>query len=458
MKLYDTARKLKRIYKRHVKAQAGKFLSPVRRLERVAPPSDGRYAAMTFDDGPDAAPTNPKRSGLGLTEDLLQTLGEFGAKGTFDVIGSTAENYPDEAGPIGTFNWGGITYDHYPDFGSDKLGGAVNQPDLIEKMLREGHEITSHTFRHILFGPNRLIYGKRQSYPGLPAVIDDLKLLHQLLEETYDYTMRMSRPPHYIDKTRDGRSAYDAYRYMNYQYMAASFDGGGWQISGDYQKDVDSMVAPMKALLEQNPDSLNGQIIFQKDGCNMSRQTPIADALKPQLELLTQHGYKVITVSDLIARSPFEDTPDTDPVHPHAAALLRAGHCVAHKNNTLQPDKPMNLGELLMMLADPQELLFHYREWVDGGFVLPDDHKIISGSWMLKPEHPYFHAFVMACNKGLLLSGNPKNQSWSTALTHEMFGSIMREYSGNRSIRAKGVGTVLTKRDVLEPLAATLLS
>lgn len=458
MKLYDAARKLKGSYKQQLKKQAGKYLSPVRRLERVAPPSGGRYTAMTFDDGPDAAPTNPTRSDLGLTEDLLQTLSEFGAKGTFDVIGTTEENYPDEAGPTGTFSWGGIAYDHYPDFGLDKLGGAVGQPDLIEKILREGHEISSHTYRHILFGPNRLIYGKRQSYPGLSAVIDDLKLLHQLLEETYGYTIRMSRPPHYIDKTKDGKSAYDAYRYMNYQYMAASFDGGGWQVSGDYKKDVDSMITPMKAALETDPGCLNGQIIFQKDGCNMSKQTPIADALKPQLQLLTQLGYKVITVSDLIALSPFEDTPDTDPVHAHAAALLRTGYCVAHKNNTLQPDKPMNLGELLMMLADPQELLYHYREWVDGGFALPEDHKIISGSWMLKPAHPYFHAFVMACNKGLILSGNPQNQSWGTPLSHEMFTDIMREYTGSRSIRAKGANPVLTKRDVLEPLADVLLS
>jgi len=458
MKLYDAARKLKRIYKRQVKKQAGKYLSPVRRLERVAPPSGGRYAAMTFDDGPDAAPTNPKRSELGLTEDLLQTLAEFDAKGTFDVIGTTEENYPDEAGPIGTFNWGGITYDHYPDFGQDKLGGAVNQPDLITRMLQEGHEISSHTYRHILFGPNRLIYGKRQSSPGLPAVIDDLKQLHRLMEETYGYTIRMSRPPHYIDKTRDGRSAYDAYRYMNYQYMAASFDGGGWQISGNYQKDVDSMVTPMKAALENDPDCLNGQIIFQKDGCNMSKQTPIADALKPQLELLTQHGYKIITVSDLIALSPFEDTPDTDPVHSYAIALLRAGHCIAHKNNMLQPDKPMNLGELMMMLANPRELLSHYRAWVDSGFVLPEDHKIISGSWRLLPAHPYFHAFVMAAGKGLILSGNPLNQSWSTPLSHEMFAGIMREYTGSKSVRAKGANTVLTKRDILEPLAGALLS
>ena len=44
------------------------------------------------------------------------------------------------------------------------------------------------------------------------------------------------------------------------------------------------MVEPMKRALEADPDALVGQIIFQKDGYNMSRRTPVAFGLKQQLE------------------------------------------------------------------------------------------------------------------------------------------------------------------------------
>ena len=58
--------------------------SRVRRVERVCLPGQ-RVVAITFDDGPTA----------GITESLLESLDRHEARGTFDVIGSTAGNYPD---------------------------------------------------------------------------------------------------------------------------------------------------------------------------------------------------------------------------------------------------------------------------------------------------------------------------------------------------------------------------
>ena len=128
-----------------------------------------------------------------------------------------------------------------------------------------------------------------------------MKSLHALVNDDFGATLKMSRPPHYIDATRDGHNAYDAYRYMNYQYMAASFDGGGWLPScGDSERDVEAMVEPIRRALEENPDSLNGQIIFQKDGYNMARRSPVANGLDEQLKLLTQYGYRIVTVSELM--------------------------------------------------------------------------------------------------------------------------------------------------------------
>lgn len=459
MVLYDLARKAKHKYKAYVKQQAGKYLSPVRRLERVAAPSGGRFVAMTFDDGPTVMPTNPKRSELGLTDDILTTLNKYGAKGTFDIIGTTAHNYPDKAGPVGTFTWGGEAYDHYPDFQMDSMAGAVNQPELVKRILQDGHELTSHGYKHILFGPNRIIYGKRISFNGIAEVIDDLKSLHALVNDDFGATLKMSRPPHYIDATRDGHNAYDAYRYMNYQYMAASFDGGGWQVSGDYSKDVQAMITPLEKALSQDAASLNGQIIFQKDGCNMNKQTPVADALDKQLELLTNAGYKVITVSQLIEMSPFEDTADTDPVHEYAKALINAGYCVARKNNTLQPDRELTLGELIMLTANPQKHLELYREYVDADFRPSDDMLSISKAWKIPASHPYFHAVAASVAAGVLPRDADKYPSINAALTPELFKKFTTALNGGetRECTIMNTSNHLKMRDILPCIADILL-
>ena len=224
-KAIGLAKKLKHRFQDELRARTPVYLSPVRRIERVA--LTERVCAMTFDDGPCRLPANPTKDGKPLTLHLAETLERYGAKGTFDVVGDTSENYPDSAGKEGSAEWGGVRYDHYPDFEKDADGGVKHCPELVQRLLDGGHEITSHTYRHVLFGPKPLVYGKRDPLPGLDAVVHDLKRLDSLMLDQYGYKIRLSRPPHYVDKTKDGFSSYDAYGLMGYQYMAASFDGAG---------------------------------------------------------------------------------------------------------------------------------------------------------------------------------------------------------------------------------------
>jgi hypothetical protein len=130
------------------KARMGRMLSAVRRVERVFPPPGRLVVAMTFDDGPTASPARPG-NGKRLTESLLDTMKTYGARGTFDVIGSTAPNYPDREGRPGTALWSGVIYDHYPLFGQDSLAGVANQRDLARRILDEGHELTNHGNTHV---------------------------------------------------------------------------------------------------------------------------------------------------------------------------------------------------------------------------------------------------------------------------------------------------------------------
>ena len=342
------AKRAKHRFQDQIRERTPVYLSPVRRIEQVA--ARERICAMTFDDGPCRLPASPDRfRGKALTLVLAETLERYGARGTFDVVGDTSANYPDRAGKHGSASWGGVAYDHYPDFQKDDQGGVTHCPELVSRLLAGGHEITSHTYAHVLFGWKPLVYGRRKYLQGLDPVVADLKKLHHALEKGWGYSMRLGRPPHYVDGIKGGFTSYDAYALMGYQYMAASFDGAGWLPLESYEAEVEATWKPMERLLLEDPDAFRGQIIFQKDGFNMARRTPVADGLDKQLQLLTDHGYQVVTVSELLERSPFRDAAPDTPEGRAARRLLDQGWCVAFQDNTLRPGETLTRGELAMM-------------------------------------------------------------------------------------------------------------
>ena len=354
-------KKLKRLAKNTLFPTPKPLISYVRRIERVK--TSEKVCAMTFDDGPMDLPCAPDQfGGEALTDVLLDTLQEFGAKGVFDVVGDTSENYPDVCGGPGTPTWGGTAFDHYPEFGQDKKGGAANCPRLIGRILNEGHQITNHGYRHIIFGKKPYVYGKRQFQGDLDAVVADMDRLHSLLRDQHGYTMTMTRPPHYVDNIDGTFTAYDACAMMDYQYLAASFDGQGWlpAKTGDVQQaEVREMVDPLRKALEQDEGFFCGQIIFQKDGYNMALRTPVAFGLRQHLELLEKAGYRVITVAELLERSPFADVGAEDKDFEHLRELQK-NRAIAYSDNTLRLDAPMTRGELAMLLA-PREAAVDLR-------------------------------------------------------------------------------------------------
>ena len=353
-KAIGLAKKLKHRYQDEIRARTPVYLSPVRRIERVSLPQ--RVCAMTFDDGPCRLPANPSSDGTPLTLSLLESLEAFGAHGTFDIVGDTSENYPDKPGKAGSASWGGIRYDHYPDIHKDADGGAVHCPELVQRILDGGHEITSHTYRHVLYGPKPLVYGGRQPFKNLAEVTQDLRRLDELMRRDYGYAIRLSRPPHYVDKMTGGFTSYDVYDRMGYQYMAASFDGAGWLPSTDpdpeaaLQAEIRAMVEPMRKALEKDPDFFCGQIIFQKDGYNMAKRTPVAFALGQQLALLQEYGYQVVPVGELLAESPFADVGREEPLFDRLTALAEQ-RAIVFSDNRLRLDDPMTVGELAMLLT-----------------------------------------------------------------------------------------------------------
>ena len=97
MKIYALARKINKKIKQRRREYAGRYLSPVRRFERFSVPEGEKLVSMTFDDGPMQMPINPvtkaKYQDWGLTKVLIDIMGEYGARGSFNVIGTTEHNY-----------------------------------------------------------------------------------------------------------------------------------------------------------------------------------------------------------------------------------------------------------------------------------------------------------------------------------------------------------------------------
>ncbi len=368
-------------------------LSYTRRIQRVC--TRQRLAAMTFDDGPMDLPAAPDRfGGKSLTDLLLDTLAAYHAKGTFDVVGDTSENYPDKAGALGSAAWGGIQFDHYPDIHQDSHGGVLHNDRLIRRMLDEGHQITNHGYRHVIFGKKPFVYGKREVLGSFDLAAQDLARLDQLMLDRYGYKLAMTRPAHYVDKIGDGFTAYDVCDRLGYQYMAASFDGAGWLPStlpdpkAALNAEIEAMEAPVRQALEQNPDFFCGQIIFQKDGYNMAKRTPVAWGLERQLKLLQDQGYQVVTVERLMEESPFADLGQEDPLFATMRTLAES-RAVVYSDNCLRLDKPMTWGELSMLLTPKEEALG--RRWEKIRATGQRQHPYYGGMEFCK-EHGYIPA------------------------------------------------------------------
>lgn len=187
--------------------------------------------ALTFDDGPDAR----------WTPQILGVLAEYQAKGTFFLLGKSAQKHP----------------------------------DLVKRMVDEGHQIGNHTWDH----------------PPMPLVSaherrEQIRRCEEALHR-YGNPVRLFRPPYYYQSMA---SRFDIFR-LGYTVIIGNRAANDWEIR-DTEFILDRLINTVSS----------GDIVLLHDSlCDRSHvsREPMIRALDLFLNK-RRDALRFVTISDLI--------------------------------------------------------------------------------------------------------------------------------------------------------------
>lgn len=147
-------------------------------LQRYGQANQKRIA-LTFDDGPDAVNT-PR---------LLDILSKHSIPSTFFVLGANVAKYP----------------------------------EIMQRIVREGHMLGNHTFSHIKLG----------TYPEWREM-QEINQTERLIRETSARTTALARPPYMGDTNESFRAAVGAIvtmQHMGYIVASHTYDSNDWRFT-----------------------------------------------------------------------------------------------------------------------------------------------------------------------------------------------------------------------------------
>jgi cellulose synthase/poly-beta-1,6-N-acetylglucosamine synthase-like glycosyltransferase/peptidoglycan/xylan/chitin deacetylase (PgdA/CDA1 family)/spore germination protein YaaH len=211
--------------------------------------------ALSFDDSPDAEWT-PK---------ILDILKQKNVKGTFMAIGAE----------------------------------AVQHVGLMQRIVREGNEIGSHTWTH----PDISEISNRQ--------LDlEVNMTERLFESKLGVQPLYFRPPYDIDEEPDtDDEAAPAYRIQQKGYIIVGnkIDTDDW--NEHPRKTTSEIIQSVLAQLQtmKIKPQFRGSIILMHDGGG-NRQVTV-DALGPLIDTLRARGYQIVPVSALMGKTTAEVMP-----------------------------------------------------------------------------------------------------------------------------------------------------
>src|SRR5437588_4179912 len=222
--------------------------------------------ALTFDDGPDPE----------WTPQILQILKEAKAKAAFFVVGANAEHYP----------------------------------NLVRRIVDEGHEIGNHTYYH----PNLAL-----CWPEHIRV--ELNATQILLETITGRATTLFRPPYAADSSPTQLSELTPLKiaeYLNYLIVLESIDPQDWSKPG-----ADVILQRVK---QQRRD---GSIILLHDAGGDRSQT--VAALPRILDWLHTRGDTIVPLSTLIGTTRDALMPPlAEGAQPMARIVSRTGFSIYH--------------------------------------------------------------------------------------------------------------------------------
>jgi peptidoglycan-N-acetylglucosamine deacetylase len=197
--------------------------------------------ALTFDDGPD-----PR-----WTPRILDILKQENVPATFFVIGKNGQAYP----------------------------------ELLRRMMDEGHEIGNHTFTHPNLGE-------------IPGPLTDLELnaTQRLIESVTGRSTILCRPPFFgdaeADKPEEVEPAFRA-QELGYIVVGLRIDPDDWKLPVSPEQIVQRT---LDRAADNNPDT-RGQVVLLHDSGG-DRSATIA-ALPELIHQLRAKGYKFVLTSEL---------------------------------------------------------------------------------------------------------------------------------------------------------------
>ncbi|MDQ0118789.1 glycosyltransferase [Pseudarthrobacter sp902506025] len=199
----------------------------------VSPPD--RTIALTFDDGPDPV----------WTPRILDVLREHHVHATFFVVGSE----------------------------------AVDHPDLVRRIVAEGHEVGVHTLTHTDLGTAPDWRRELEVQGGQDAIVG-----------VTGHAASLLRPPYTAGNSAITNGMWSALHGMadeGYLTVLSSLDSEDWQTPGT--KAIEANLAP---------SGPQGQVVLMHDGGGDREQT--VAALDSALSRFSAQGYKVTTVGDAV--------------------------------------------------------------------------------------------------------------------------------------------------------------
>ncbi|MBV5319065.1 MAG: glycosyltransferase [Desulfobulbaceae bacterium] len=224
--------------------------------------------ALTFDDGPDAD----------WTPQILDILKNKGVSATFFMVGANMENHP----------------------------------DLVKRIVREGHIVGVHTYSH----PNIALVSEERAHLELNAT-------QRLLEAITDHSTILFRPPYNADTNPHDAEEIVPIKIaqkMGYLTETEDIDPQDWSEPG-----VATMLETIKkGRLE------NGNIILLHDAGGDRSQT--VEALPKIIDYLRARGDAILPLSDIL-EIPLEQLMPVVPQHqqPITRMISESGFTVIHE-------------------------------------------------------------------------------------------------------------------------------